>query len=197
MPLSEQLSCLGLIDAQFVSFLVHITRQPDFLKFYFHSCHKPKNSCKSARVGLCISNKQEKARCTKAGRLGWWFSQIQFAFFSSLYMQALPWKPFIWEMVPNSLISFSMRGEEGEVCWATSGAMVYPEHSLLTWAHFNSHNQLVPPELFSPSSGFAGDCIPGHTEAQLRFKPRSIWFTITLQVSNAFWRHSALCVFAQ
>lgn len=116
MPLSEQLSCLGLIDAQFVSFLVHITRQPDFLKFYFRSCHKPKNSCRRARDGLCISDKQDKAQCTKAGKLRWYFSQIQFAFFSSLYTQALAWKPFIWEMVPNSLTSFSMRGEEGEIC---------------------------------------------------------------------------------
>lgn len=55
MPSSEQRSCSGLIEAQFVSFLVHITCQPDF--FLFSLCHRPKNPCKSARDELYILEK--------------------------------------------------------------------------------------------------------------------------------------------
>lgn len=49
------------------------------------------------------------------------------------------------------------------------GAPDYTEHSLLTWTHFNSHNQWYHPTCDPHFLGEAGDCIQGPTEAELRF----------------------------
>lgn len=73
MPLSEQRSCLGLIEAPFVSFLVHITCQPDF--FFFSFVSEAKESMHVRRVDALFWKRGE-SRKTKAGRLGWYFLQI-------------------------------------------------------------------------------------------------------------------------
>lgn len=59
MPLSEQRSCLGLIEAPFVSFLVHITCQPDFF-FFFFICVRGQRIHARAKGGRSILEKGGK-----------------------------------------------------------------------------------------------------------------------------------------
>lgn len=67
MPLSKQCSCSGLKEAQFVSFLAHITCQPDF--FNFHLCHRPRESSQGARNGLYNFEKVRKSPVNESRRL--------------------------------------------------------------------------------------------------------------------------------
>lgn len=52
MRLSEQHACSGLMETQFVSFLVHITCQPDFLFSFVSEAKESVHECKGWTVNF-------------------------------------------------------------------------------------------------------------------------------------------------
>lgn len=67
MPLSEPRSCSGLIEAQFVSFLVHITYQPDFLFSFMSKAKESMRECKGWTVYFRKVRKSPVSKSRKTG----------------------------------------------------------------------------------------------------------------------------------